>query len=208
MPLTRIYQPDALLTIGFWELSEDSTQLLSWVELSEEERIWVETCHPNRQNEILGVRVLLKNMLKSAYQGISYDELGKPALIGNTQSLSISHSQNQIVVALHPSKNIGIDLEFFSERINRLQQKFMSAKELAFCGENLVKKTLLWSAKESLYKWYGKKKLDFRQHISISDFELSKYGNFQGQIHKGSLCSALNVRYLVLENRVLTFVVE
>lgn len=210
MPLTRIYQPKPALNIAFWEITENPEQLLGFTELSSKEREWVSQCHPNRQCEILAVRALLSQVLNTDYQGIVYNELGKPNLVGLDLALSISHSKKQVAVALCESlqvnQQLGIDLEFFSERISRLQQKFMSEQELAFCGNDLVKKTLVWSAKESLFKWYHKKEVDFRKHLLVSDFVLSKHGNFVAQIRKEPLLRTFNVGYLVLEKMVLTFV--
>lgn len=210
MPLTRIYHPLPSLQIAFWTVTEKPVDLLAASGETAVDYEKIKDFHPNRQAEILAVRCLLRRLLGTDYQGIEYDDRGKPNLVNSTLFMSISHSKNQVAVALNSKEEIGIDLEYFSDRIIRLQQKFMSAAELAFCvaleeKEALTKKTLIWSAKESLYKWYGKKELDFRKHLLISDFSLSKQGKFKGQIKKESLHSDLNVGYLVFEDFVLTY---
>jgi 4'-phosphopantetheinyl transferase EntD len=35
----------------------------------------------------------------------------------------------------------------------------------------LAKQTLIWSAKESIYKWYGEGLVDFRRHMILQEFK-------------------------------------
>jgi len=46
---------------------------------------------------------------------------------------------------------------------------------------------LIWTAKESLYKAYGLKKLDFRAHIFVTQIEWDGLsGKARGRVEKGS----------------------
>lgn len=80
--------------------------------------------------------------------------------------LSISHCKSAVSVLLSKSYPfVGIDIEEISERPLRVRQKFMTREELLmfdseddnFCGDKQRMRiaTVIWSAKEALYKAYS-----------------------------------------------------
>lgn len=78
------------------------------------------------------------------------------------------------------SKNnrVGIDIEIPVEKIGRIMHKFLSAKEHGIfellpgvsneSALNIFEEpTLLWSAKESVFKWYANGGVDFHREIQL-----------------------------------------
>jgi phosphopantetheinyl transferase len=70
---------------------------------------------------------------------------------------------------------VGVDIELVSPRIIAISHKFLHHNEKAFLNDwiqlpkmHLELTTVLWSAKEAIYKWYGHGELDFRQHMQLS----------------------------------------
>jgi len=209
LPLSRIYYPSKQFSIGLWEITESLSDLQSAFDTQLFANSIPNNLHDNRKKELLAVRCLLYKMLKSPYT-ISYDEYGKPMLFINKQTfpISITHSKNQVAVAIHQTLNIGLDLEHRQERLAKLQLKFLNEKELDFCKKELWKITLCWSAKETVYKWYGKKQVDFKKDIHISPFIILPKGSFKTQLILNNQVSPLQVHYVIINDFAMTWTVS
>lgn len=126
--------------------------------------------HPKKRLEFLASRQLIKKMcgeLNIPYQGIEKDEFGKPYLIDSDFQISISHSYPMVACAIHPSKSCGIDIESIRPQLIKIKHKFLNQEELAYCGDDLKKLCLHWSAKEALYKIHGRKRLIFAEQLAV-----------------------------------------
>lgn len=82
---------------------------------------------------------------------------GSPYL-SNGMNISISHTKGCIAVIVSPNSMVSIDVEYISERVNRITEKFLREDEEA---PTLLKKLLHWCAKETLYKLYSDDNLTF-----------------------------------------------
>ena len=101
-----------------------------------------------------------------------YDEFGKPHL-KDGKFISITHSYTFSGIIISETCPVGIDIEKQREKILKIAPKFTPFEEYKTIAnvDALVRKlTIVWGAKESLYKIYGKKKLLFLHHIFIEDF--------------------------------------
>ena len=80
---------------------------------------------------------------------------------------------------------VGVDVEEATPKINRILQKFLHPSEMDWLVEQpgfstainmndpasaYLLPTLLWSAKESVFKWYGSGQVDFSEHIRLTAF--------------------------------------
>ena len=104
-----------------------------------------------------------------------YDDLGKPHLKeGNF--ISITHSFTFTGIILSKTKQVGIDIEKQRDKIVRIAHKFTTVddyKNIKTEHELVRKLTIVWGAKESLYKIYEQEGLSFLQHIYVDDFALT-----------------------------------
>jgi phosphopantetheinyl transferase len=119
----------------------------------------------------MSIRQLLKQA-GYADTDVFYDAFGKPHL-KDKNYLSISHSFTFTAIIISKKKPVGIDVEKQRDKIVKIAHKFTPIEEYNTIAnhEALVSKlTVVWGAKESLYKIYGKKKLRFLHHIYIEDF--------------------------------------
>ncbi|HER41107.1 MAG TPA: 4-phosphopantetheinyl transferase family protein, partial [Salinimicrobium catena] len=69
---------------------------------------------------------------------------------------------------------VGIDIEKQREKILLIAHKFTPIEEYRTLAnsEALVRKlTIVWGAKEAVYKIYATPKVSFLQHINITDFD-------------------------------------
>jgi 4'-phosphopantetheinyl transferase len=85
--------------------------------------------------------------------------------------VSLSHTSNYAVAIVSLEEEVGIDIEKISNKLSRVSHKFLSEPERLHAGNDLLKMCIYWCAKESLYKWYGKKNLSFKENIFIEPFE-------------------------------------
>lgn len=129
-----------------------------------------------RRMEWLSVRYLLHQITGAKTRiFLEKDEFGKPHLVDNQEGLlryiSISHSKH-FVAALISSKPCGCDVQVLSPKIERIAPKFLAQAEKQMLvdknpAERLHVLNVIWSAKESLYKAYGRKALEFREHLGV-----------------------------------------
>lgn len=164
MPLLLSKRIDLKSAYAIWKISETNYQL---------EQLHDETApqgfHRNKTGEWIATRMLIKNLcgrFKINYQGITKDEHGKPFLIGSTAQISISHSFPIASAMIHLDKPCGIDVEWPRAKMSSIQSKFLHEDEMAY-KDDQTSLCIIWAAKEAIYKAYGKKKLSFREHISV-----------------------------------------
>jgi phosphopantetheinyl transferase len=134
--------------------------------------------HPQRKIEWLGARALLAELLRkqnphfekvSKENWLVKDDCGKPQLHLLEGHISIAHCKGLAVGILHSALPCGIDIEQISPKIQRVTHRICSESEMTWAGESLDRLSTLWCAKEALYKYYGKKKLDFKNEIQLID---------------------------------------
>jgi 4'-phosphopantetheinyl transferase len=78
-----------------------------------------------------------------------------------------------VAAVINPSSAVGIDMEKMSDKLQRTARKFLSAPEFTHANNELPALCAYWCAKEAVYKQYGKKKISFKDDISILEFSAS-----------------------------------
>ena len=164
MPLLLSKRIDATSAYAIWKISEPLDQLGQQYPGRPEREY-----HPHKLAEWLATRILIQNLCMRFgidFQGIRKDEHGKPFLINSTAQISISHSFPIASAMIDLNGPCGIDVEWPREKMVNIQHKFLHSSELAYRG-NETALCIIWAAKEAIYKRYGKKRLSFKEHISI-----------------------------------------
>lgn len=133
--------------------------------------------------------------------------LGKPLAKNSNLHLSLSHSKYWGAAAVSKQHLLGIDIETLEERIERIAHKFLQPQELENITHNRIETlTLYWSAKESLYKLYSKKQLDFANQLLIKPFEINAEGELIASIKIDTITEIKNIKlkYKFFNTHVLT----
>jgi 4'-phosphopantetheinyl transferase len=99
---------------------------------------------------------------------IKYRPSGKPFL--HHGFISISHSNGQVAIAFSNTKEVGMDLEYQSSKVQKVKTKYLHSKENYSGIKDL---TTIWTIKEAIYKLYDSKLLFFKQHIIITNIKPS-----------------------------------
>jgi len=211
MPLILQENFSSDLELGLWEIQEDEIWFAEQLNLTESEEEWLATIKGHRKLEWLAGRWLLHWLSGRKERGACIkDEFGKPYLEGSKFQISISHSRKMVSVAAGP-RAVGVDVQQIVGKIARLKDKFLSAKEKEMLKPQteLVMLHLLWGAKEAMYKAYGRKKLDFKEHLVVEPFEFNVAGGkFLGQVRKGNLLRTYELEYQMVEDYVLVYGME
>jgi len=211
MPLAqrKYLKPEGEL--GIWKITEDETYFLRRLELLEEEADYFEALKGKRRIEWLAARWLLHLMSGRDKRGACLkDEHGKPYLDGSLFDISISHSRDKVVVMAAP-RLVGIDIQVVVEKIERIAYKFMRPAELDSLEPitRLEHLHVYWGAKEALYKAYGRKKLDFKQHIFINPFAFDvTNGQCSGYVKKDDFEASFKIWYEKLGDYILVYGME
>jgi phosphopantetheinyl transferase len=155
-----------------WKIEEPLAVLQKDIELTENSRNRLQNMKSEiHQKGFLSIRHLLAKVKLNDFD-LFYDEFGKPNL-KNGKFISITHSFEFTAIILSDTTEVGIDIEKQREKILKIATKFTPVKEyrtLANTEAIIRKLTIVWGAKESLYKIYGKKKLRFLENIYVEDF--------------------------------------
>lgn len=206
--LHKSINSDTLLAV--WKIEEQDSTLYSQLQLSEEEKKLLETLyHGRRRLHWLSSRVLLRTMLHTdRYIDLRADEHNKPYIANFPQHVSISHSQDYAAVMIGSERPVGVDIEQMKEKIERIAAKFLSEKELAFIDVHQSIKHLYacWSAKEALYKLYGKRGVDFKQHLLLEPFAL-RDGKIHARIEKEHYKQEFTVEFMLIDGYMMAWVV-
>lgn len=161
------------LKIVVWTLTETLEDLKNAVELTEEEtEAFDKISVPEKKREFLAGKYVLKQaceILGIACTGIEKDEHGKPFLSGREYEISLTHTVDYIGTVFHKGSPVGVDLEKPRNQIFRVLPRLYSESELSDVGQDLKKATIYWSAKEALYKLYGKRSVDFKENLFLEE---------------------------------------
>lgn len=199
MPAVFNKQIDENTILGVWKIEETEAQLLAGLQLKQHELDIIESLSNGKRSlHWLSTRLLLRKLLKTNdYIDCQMDEHGKPYLVNIDAHISLSHSYDYAAVIVSKTQKVGVDIELIKHKIKSIKHKFLSDIELAQkqIGDNTNGLYVAWCAKEAIYKWNGKKGLEFRQHIHIKPFKLKNEGSLQALVDLPEGTKQLLVNY-------------
>lgn len=206
MAIYRKYQQGDL-TVVVWKVDETVEQLRSMFhQFSVYEEGYARFSAEKRKQEWLAVRVLLKEMLGEE-KSIAYLPSGKPYLEDGSMHVSFSHTHGYVAVALHPSAEVGVDIEQYGTRVRRVASRFIREDEKVSIasGDEIVGLLLHWSAKETMFKLMDDQGVDFIDHLRILPFQQEKSGTFKACEYRSDKEMEFLIHYDTHSDYVLTF---
>lgn len=200
MPLYKIITVDQHIRVYIWEITESEDELSQGIQLT-----------PHCQSRMDGMKSELHRrgflsirhlMAEAGYvdKDLFYDEAGKPHL-KDGKHISISHSHQFTGIIVSGNKEVGIDIEMQREKILRIANKFTPLEEyrtLANTDALIRKLTIVWGAKESLFKIYAKHGLSFLHHVDVKDFSFEDTETTAEILFHGDL-SEYRIKFLEFE---------
>ncbi|KGL59901.1 MULTISPECIES: 4'-phosphopantetheinyl transferase superfamily protein [unclassified Polaribacter] len=189
-----------------WKIEESTEELKNGISLTEKNTARLDGMKSDiHQKGFLSIRHLLKEVgLTDA--DLDYDAYGKPHLDAG-RYISISHSFTFTAIIFSDNLPVGIDVEKQREKILKIAHKFTPFEEyktIANVDALISKLTIVWGAKESLYKIYGKKKLLFLHHIFVDDFKFEDKKT-KGEIRFNGEEASYKIEFLEFEGFTCVF---
>ncbi len=170
MPLQQRINIDDKTEFLIWHIEEPLEELQKNMKLAvrDELRFHKRKNLAHQKGFLASRKLLLEAGISPS--GLRHDPNGVPALESG-QQLSISHTKTVAGIALG-TQPLGIDLEVYRPKIERIAPRFLHYKEsFALEGIRKVEKlTLIWTAKEALYKALKQKGIIFSQQLSVAPF--------------------------------------
>ena len=193
MPIHSLQRLSPTAVLGLWHLTE--TPVVLWSLLppgAGYSALLPVTADVVRQAQWLAARVLTHalatEILEEAAVGLQVqnDASGRPWLAGAAPGMvvSLSHSGAWVAALLARGGRAGVDVEIVRDKAERLAAKFLGPAEAAAAQAAATARplsahahyTLLWSAKETLYKLATRRGLVFKTQLRLDDFEVQEAG--------------------------------
>ena len=212
MPLSLHHAIEPVGEIGIWDIEEPEDWFLRRLDLKAPEAAQFHKLKGRRRLEWLAARQLVHQMSGRAERALfQKDEYGKPYLEDSPFQISISHSHDKAAAIAAP-EIVGIDIQYWVPKIERLAKRFLNASELAQLANNpaerLFQLHVLWGAKESLYKAYGRRQLDFCQHMAVEAIDCAGWeGKVRGQVSKAAYQQHFTITYRSVGPYILVFAI-
>lgn len=167
MPIFFQHQVNESTRLGVWKIEE--TEEFFKGNVPQHRTV----THPHKRLQHLAGRFLLQFLFPDfPYHLIEIADTRKPFLPDEQYHFSISHCGDYAAAIVSSNRRVGIDVEIPVEKILKIQDKFLCDEEKGQFTTGLKTPdsrltTLLWSAKESVFKWYSNGGVDFREHIQL-----------------------------------------
>jgi len=191
--------------LAVWKIAENEDFFAAVVPLQRE------ITHPHKRLQHLAGRYLLRFLFPDfPNEEIEIADTRKPFLPDERYHFSISHCGNYAAAIVSGSYRVGIDIEIITPRVEKIKHKFLHPDELAFVhqrpgAEQIELLTLLWSAKEAMFKWWGRGEVDFSEVLRIEPFRQHDQGLISARFRKPELDQPLQLHYRMPEGMSLAW---
>jgi len=230
VPIFFQHQVNETTRLGIWKIEEAEEFFLTNVPLQKEV-----THPHKRLQHLAGRFLLQFLFPGFPYELIKIADTRKPYLPNEQYHFSISHCGDYAAAIVSSNQRVGIDIEIPSPKVEKIMDKFLSKKEQEIFNTHLDSYrdsmfnfqsltdsrltthdsrltthnsellTLLWSAKEAIYKWNGNEGVDFRKHILLDRLHEGE-GTINCLFTKTD--EQLTVHYRYFEHLVLAWVIS
>jgi 4'-phosphopantetheinyl transferase EntD len=216
VPLFYQHTINETTKLGIWHIEEAEDFFLHKVPVQQN------ITHPHKRLQHLAGRFLLKYLFRDfPHAEILIADTRKPYLPNEQYHFSISHCGDYAAAIVSSTHRVGIDIEIPSDKVERIKHKFVheSEQQLLVSSEPLAVSsspvtvqcllfTIMWSAKESLFKWYSLGKVDFKENMQlINPIEKQNDSLILPFIFKKESSIRLNITSKIFDEIVLSWVI-
>lgn len=182
-------------TLGVWEIVESEEEMLELLgaeardEMEEDLEEINLSGSPKLRIQQLAVRLLVNNIFGEVMH-IGHHENGSPYLENCGIHISISHTNKFAAVILHPSEEVGIDIESINRNFSAVENKVLSDEEREDLidaditdqeevTERNTQLAIYWCAKEAIYKRMDRFQVNFSEDIELDKFHVDDKGKIE-----------------------------
>jgi len=209
MPLFKTININPTTQILVWKVTESLEDLVSQVVMKPKTQLRFDGMKSeSHKRAFLSVRMLFKEIGVTDFD-LHYDEFGKPYL-SDHRHISITHSHDFAAIIVS-EETVGIDMELQRNKIIRIADKFVDCEfdylNPEFIEEYIKKLTVIWGAKEAIFKIRNEKGISFKDHIQVESFSLIE-NKTQACLLFDDLKKDFEVNYLEIEGFTLVYAFE
>ncbi len=209
MPLYKTITVNSNTKVYIWKITESEKELSLNIDLTNKCQLRMNGMKSElHRRGFLSIRHLMGS---AGYvdSDLFYDLAGKPHLKDGNH-ISITHSYQFTGIIVSQKDEVGIDIEKQRDKITIIGQKFTPMEAYADINnaKEIVKKlTIVWGAKESLYKIYATHGLSFINHIYINDFT-NNDSTTKGVIRYDGRTSEYDISFLEFEEFTCVYAIK
>ena len=188
--------------LGLWKVEETAEQL-AWqypMLQHEYEQACTSFTNEGKRKERMSVRALIVEMNEGSLPEVSYNDAGKP-MLNDGRHISISHTRGIVAVIISEQHRVGVDVEYYSNRVSKVAERFVREDEYT---EDVDALLIIWSAKETVYKLFSEDNLWYNE-MKISPFSVLTEGRVEVENLKRNITA--HVDYMINKDYVLTYAV-
>jgi len=172
MPLFYQQHINQHTKLAIWKIEESEDFFSQTVPIQRE------ITNPHKRLQHLAARYLLRFLFPDfPYEEILIADTRKPYIENETYHFSISHCGDYAAAIVSKTERVGIDIEIPSKKILKIAHKFTCKEEINQVQKDAVKQTnnhkpetvltMIWCAKETMFKWYGLGSVSFQNMLKI-----------------------------------------
>ena len=209
MPFYKTIDFDIKTRILIWNITETYQQLAQDIVLTDISVARISAMKsPLQQLGFLSIRQLIKLAGYSDFD-LYYDGSGKPYLKDN-RHISITHSFYFSAIIISDRK-VGIDIERERDKIIKIAAKFsveiISEKVKQNTDAYIRYLTVIWGAKEAIFKIKNKKGISFKDHITVLPFDLES-ATAVAELHFSSVTAIFTIYFEPIQGYTLVYAIE
>ncbi len=201
MPLLSVRSINAETCLGIWKVTETEQWFVQNISFSESLKATLSNYKSeSRRIEVLATYALLQTLTNDNTATITHNSSGKP--FSSHGFISISHTKGYVALILSTNKQVSVDVEYISNRVEKIRHKFLREDETPNSLPTLL---LHWTAKETLYKYDSECDLSFSE-MRVLPFGLQNKGIFY--IENLKLHTKHPVYYETNDHFIITYMVS
>lgn len=201
MPLLSVCSINAETCLGIWKITETEQWFLQNMIFPDSLNATLSNYKSeSRRLEVLATYALLQTLTNDNTATITHNSYGKP--LSSHGFISISHTKNYVALILSTNNQVAIDIEYISNRVEKIRHKFLREEETP---DSLFTLLLHWTAKETLYKYASEYDLAFSE-MRVLPFCLQNKGIFY--IENLKLHTKHPVYYETNDHFIITYMVS
>ncbi|MCK0158636.1 4'-phosphopantetheinyl transferase superfamily protein [Cellulophaga sp. F20128] len=209
MPLYKTITVNSNTRIFIYKIEESEAELAKNIKLTGHCQTRLDSMKSEMHRKgFLSIRHLLAEAGYSDFD-LYYDDSGKPHLKDGT-FISITHSHIFSGIILSKTDKVGIDIEMQRDKILKIAHKFTPIEEyktIANSDALTQKLTIVWGAKESLYKIYAQAGLSFLHHIDVKDFSFEDEQTTAEILYQGD-SSSYTIHFIEFESFTCVYAIK
>ena len=153
--------------VKLWKITESWTELIDLFENDAEIITVIQNFkRESKKKQFLASRLLLK--VEFGNWRTLHNTNGKPRPFNNSLEISMTHDKG-IVGLIMSMDPCGIDIQEITPKVMRVKRKFINENDIYWTSEKERDLTVLWCAKETLYKINGDPNIFFKEHMIIEE---------------------------------------